>query len=246
MNKHIKDLKSSLDKKSDKNLKNWWENYVKDGAPFRGVKMGVIRSLFHKYHKQNIENNMDNNEQIELALALIREDYAEEKLTGILFLDEILIPSGQIHGEYELARFAELFSDGFIYDWNICDWFCVKVLSSLIKRDGKQIAKYISQWREADNLWQARASLVSLVYHANNSSYYPMIKESCNVLIKREERFAKTAVGWIMREVSKYNKELVKKILDKNIIYFSTESLKNATKNFNNQEQLYFIKMFKT
>ncbi len=73
-----------------------------------------------------------------------------------------------------------------------------------------------------------------------------MIKESCNVLIKREERFAKTAVGWIMREVSKYNKELVKKILDKNIIYFSTESLKNATKKFNNQEQLYFIKMFKT
>ncbi len=109
MNKHIKHLKSSLDKKSDKNLKNWWENYVKNGAPFRGVKMGVIRSLFHKYHKQNIENNMDNNEQIQLALALIREDYAEEKLVGILFLDEILIPWDKFKGNMYLRDLKSYF-----------------------------------------------------------------------------------------------------------------------------------------
>ena len=38
---------------------------------------------------------------------------------------------------------------------------------------------------------------------------------SCSKLIRREERFAKTAVGWILRELSKTDKKAVVAFIEK-------------------------------
>jgi 3-methyladenine DNA glycosylase AlkD len=50
------------------------------------------------------------------------------------------------------------------------------------------------------------------------------------VLIRREERFAKTAVGWVLRDLSKHDSAVVKDFVDQNLRYFSAESLRNALK----------------
>jgi hypothetical protein len=56
-------------------------------------------------------------QQKELALALIRLEQAEDKLAGILFLQEALLPAGAIHWPNDLPRFAAMFQQGFIYDY---------------------------------------------------------------------------------------------------------------------------------
>ena len=55
---------------------------------------------------------------------------------------------------------------------------------------------------------------------------------SCQVLIRREERFAKTAVGWVLRDISKYDPAFVMRVVEENLVHFSTESLRNALKYF--------------
>ncbi len=229
---YIASLQKLLNENADPKVKEWWESYVKQSAPFLGVKMPVIRTTLHHWHGEFIAGNLDDAQQLDLALALFGENHTEEKLAGILYLQEILLPIGAIECERELDRFAELFSAGCIYDWNVCDWFCVKVLGPLIQNEGEWCAKEISEWRSAENLWQARASLVAFVKVADNSTYYPMIDSSCQVLIRRDERFAKTAVGWILRDISKYNRPFAERVIEENIRYFSTESLNNATKYF--------------
>jgi 3-methyladenine DNA glycosylase AlkD len=158
--------------------------------------------------------------------------HTEEKLAGTLFLQEILLPSGVIKCERDIDRFAVLFTHGRIYDWNICDWFCVKVLGPFTRENGLDCADRISRWRGAENLWQARACLVPFVKVAESSVYYPNIEVSCRVLIRREERFAKTAVGWVLRDISKHDEAFVRQVIEGNIKYFSAESLKNATRYF--------------
>jgi 3-methyladenine DNA glycosylase AlkD len=54
-----------------------------------------------------------------------------------------------------------------------------------------------------------------------------------------DERFAKTAVGWILREISKHGEPWVRKEIADNIKDFSTESLKNATKYFQDGGKSY-------
>ena len=75
-------------------------------------------------------------QQKELALALIRLDYCEDKLAGMLFLQEILLPAAAVDWPQDLPRFAALFEQGYIYDWNTCDWFCVRVLGPLVEQQG--------------------------------------------------------------------------------------------------------------
>jgi len=243
---HISNLLNIIVQHSDPKVKSWWENYVKDSAPFRGVKMPVIRKCLHKWHTEYIEGVLDLEQQLDLSLELIKEKYTEDKLTGTIFIQEILIPKEVIKPKRDIKRLAGLFSEGHIYDWNICDWFCLKVLGELIERNGKEWAKLISKWSSAENLWQARASVVSFVRVADNSDYYNMIEMSCSNLIKREERFSKTSVGWILREISKHESKLVKQFIERNLSHFSIESLRNALKYSSNDERNHYLDLFKS
>jgi len=242
---HVLRLKEDLKKSAKVETKTWWENYVKKGAPFMGVKMPNIRTVVHRWHKENVEGRIDFPEQIDLALALFEGEYTEEKLAGTLFLQEILFPSGVVNCKRDVDRFAVLFDGGKIYDWNTCDWFCVKVLGPLIQVNGLECANRISRWRSAKNLWRARASLVAFVKVASESVYYPAIEASCRVLIRRQERFAKTAVGWILRDISRYDESFIRKVLEGNIQHFSSESIRNATKYLTKESQKHYREMLK-
>ena len=240
---YITALQSLLRENADPKTRDWWEGYVKGGAPFIGVKMADIRSRLHQWHTESVGDNLDADGQLDLALALFHERYTEEKLAGTLFLQEILLPTEAIQCQRDVDRFADLFATGAIYDWNVCDWFCVKVLGPLIQKEGEPCAKCISAWRSAENLWQARASLVAFVKVAENRAYYTMVRESCQVLIRREERFAKTAVGWILRDISKHDEPFVRGVIEENIEYFSVESLRNATKYFSQDEKSVYLRI---
>jgi 3-methyladenine DNA glycosylase AlkD len=164
------------------------------------------------------------------APALFRERYTEDKLAGIRFLQELLIPAGAVRCDRDVGRFAGLFGAGAIHDWNVCDWFAVKVLGPLIRAEGRSCARRIAVWPSAEDLWQARAGLVAFVGVAADATDYSLVERSCRALIRREERFAKTAVGWVLREVSKHDRPFVRRVLDANLGFFSREALRSATK----------------
>ena len=243
----INSLLAQLQEQAVPETKGWWEGYMKHVIPFRGVKMPVIRSVLHSwYQAEGLSTRLSLSQQKALALRLFRQQFAEDKLAGILFLQEILLPSGAIQYRADLPRFAALFTENWIYDWNVCDWFCVKVLGPLIRREGQACAAAVSGWRQAENLWQARCSVVAFVPEAANQDYYPLIEQSCAVLIRREERFAKTAVGWILRDISKHDEPGVKAFVERNLDHFSLESLRNATKYLAKGEQTGYVQRFKS
>ena len=242
----ITTLQTRLQEKAIPKTKAWWESYLKQVISFRGVKMPTIRAVLHDWYAESIEQRLTLAEKKHLALDLFRGEYAEDKLAGILFLQEILLPAGAIVWQTDIPRFASLFTNGWIYDWNTCDWFCVKVLGPLIRREGRACAEAIAAWRRAENLWQARAAVVAFVGVADNSDYYPLIGDSCQVLIRWRERFAKTAVGWILRDISKQDKMWVKTFIEGNLSHFSNESLKNATKHFDQDERTTYLRLLKS
>ena len=243
---YISTLQIRLQEKAIPKTKAWWEAYMKQVIPFRGVKMPTIRAVLHQwYTSEGIDKGLRFAEQKDLALDLFQGEYAEDKLAGILFLQEILLPAGAIDCTADISCFAALFTNNWIYDWNTCDWFCVKVLGPLIRREGQDCAEAIAGWKNAENLWQARAAVVAFVGVAANQDYYPLIQNACGVLIRREERFAKTGVGWILRDISKHNGEWVKAFIASHLSYFSNESLKNALKYFSGDERSTYLRLLK-
>ncbi len=122
MQKQILMLRENLQKHANAQTKAWWESYVKGSVPFIGVKMATIRTVVHEWHKENVAGKLELPQQVDLALALFEREYTEEKLAGTIFFQEILIPANVLNCQNDIDRFAALFKNGKIYDWNIRDW----------------------------------------------------------------------------------------------------------------------------
>jgi 3-methyladenine DNA glycosylase AlkD len=240
----IKSMQARLDKIASRKTKIWWERYLRNTIEFRGVNLVNIREVLHKWYKSEKIDALDLTQQLELALNFFNGNYAEDKLTGVLFLQDYLY--NKIDWKILVPKFEKLFSDNLIYDWNVCDWFCVRVLGPMIKENGMNCAKAISKWHRSINVWQARASLIAFVGLTKELSYRKYILDSCENMIKREERFAKTAVGWVLRVLSKSDKKVVVSFLDDKIKYFSLESLGNTTKYFSTIEKKKYVLLMKS
>ncbi len=231
----IEKLKTRLDKHANEKRKLWFENYIKHNSKYRGVELPTIRSeLKEWYREENIEQ-FSLNEQLELALYFFEEDYAEDKFSGILFLQLYLYDKFDF--PVLLSKFEILFKKELIYDWSVCDWFCTRVLRNMIKVHGMECAKAISEWNTAENVWQARCSVVAFTNINKENQYTHLILESNSILIQREERFAKTAVGWLLREISKIDQSIVVDFIKQYGQHFSKESLENAIKYFEKEEK---------
>jgi 3-methyladenine DNA glycosylase AlkD len=229
-------LQSRLNARATAATREWWTKYLRGAASFRGVKMGDVRKAMHAWFKEErMGEHLSIGQQKDLALMLLEEDYTEDKLAGVLFLQEILLPVGALDWRSDLPRFARLFDQEYIRDWNICDWFCVKVLGPLVEQQGEACARAISEWREANSVWQRRASVVAFANLAskgdgNFPGFTEMVLDNCNHLLGSQERFAQTGVGWILRELSRSDQGRVIEFVEASLDRFSREGLKNAIK----------------
>jgi 3-methyladenine DNA glycosylase AlkD len=230
----VKRLQSRLEEKADAKTKAWWEAYLKQAVPFRGVKMADVRSALHVWYvTEGIGGQLSVTEQKQLALALFEEENSEDKIAGILFLREILLPAGAVEWRTDLKRFADLFDAGWISDWNVCDWFCVKVLGPLVEKEGEACARRIGEWRTADNLWRRRASGVAFVDLAKNgdenfAGFIDILLQICESTVRHPERFSQTGTGWVLRELSIAEPHRVQDFVGAHVCEFSTEGLRYA------------------
>jgi 3-methyladenine DNA glycosylase AlkD len=229
----IDPLQQQLSAAGDAKTKAWMEAYLKHSLPFRGLKLPQVRSIMHDWVKAEKIVDYPAAEQLELAFALIREPWGEDKLAGTLLIQEVLIKRKLVDWQTDLPKFAELFDTGHIRDWNTCDWFCVKVLNALIKQQGQACAEAILDWCHADNLWRRRASLVSFVNLAKHGErnflgFIPQLLTACARVIQSPERFAQTGTGWVLRELGLADQEAVIAFIKTHSTKFSSEGLRYA------------------
>jgi 3-methyladenine DNA glycosylase AlkD len=226
-------LQHRLAAASDERTRLWWERYLRGAVPFRGVPMARIRAAVHAWWKDEAFDEFPPLARKELAYALLRERAAEDKIAGVLVLREILLPE---LGLRDLPALRALFADGSIADWNTCDWFCVKVLGTLVQRspERERIARRIAGWHRAETVWQRRASVVAFVNlaprgEANFPGFTSMLLESCAAVVRGKERFAQTAVGWSLRELAQAEPRRVEAFIREHLARLSPEALRAAT-----------------
>src|SRR3712207_5998698 len=112
-------LRLRLNARATAATREWWTKYLRGAASFRGVKMGDVRTAVHVwFEEERLGKHLSAGQQKGLALMLLEEDYTEDKLAGALFLQEILLPVGALEWSSDLPRFARLFEQGYIRDWN--------------------------------------------------------------------------------------------------------------------------------
>ncbi len=228
---HIKEISKTIQEKitsiGNPEKARWLENYVKHGIRSKGVGIPEIRDIVKdaNYEYKLTERSLE--EQSDLLNDLMARKYTEDKLSAILYLQ--LFWKGKNERE-TLYLVSTWFDNAYITDWNVCDWLCVRILTPLLVKRTEIALKEFSKWNEDKNLWKARASLVPFAQCKILDQHETSIKIFSAVLIKREERFCKTSVGWVLREYSKINREFVLSFLSEFEEWTTREVIKNATK----------------
>ncbi|MBI5415051.1 DNA alkylation repair protein [Candidatus Peregrinibacteria bacterium] len=205
---------ASLEKKKN------YEKYFKGVIKFYGLRNPEVKEIFQKFWGEI--KNLSIHEQKNLTFELISSEYAEEKQFAILILNKIAnkIDTNVIH---ELAKII----DHHVYDWATCDGISGRVIRHLILRD-PNVAKEVVSWKDAESLWRQRSAAISFVNIARFGKYNQEILEICSEILKNPERFVQLAAGWVLRELSLADLDLVVDFIKKNYHYFSREGLRYA------------------
>lgn len=190
----------------------------------------MIRATLREWWREEALDDLAVSERKRLALKLLAESYSEDKLAGVLLLGEHLLP--EVNAD-DLPSFAAAFSSGHISDWNVCDWFSVKVLAALVERNGRPMAEAIAGWRTAEPLWQRRAAAVALAPLApkgeeNFEGFVEVAVTVAEANARDPERFLQTSVGWLVRELSKGQPGVVREFVADHADLLSREARRMA------------------
>lgn len=226
----VESIERRLEAEGDPRTRDWWERYLRGAVPFRGVPMAGIRSVVRSARS---EHQPTVPELRRSAYRLIEGRFAEEKLAGILVLQELVLPADGFDPVRDLPDLAALFDGGHIADWNTCDWLCVRVLGPAARQEGEPTARMIAGWIAAPGLWRRRAAAVAFVdLAATGDAFFPgfvdLLLEVCDHLAADPERFAQTGVGWVMRELSDAEPDRVVAFVDGHRDALSREAVRMA------------------
>ena len=225
MNEIVKKLQQSIDSLGTVKKAKWLENYVKHDIQSRGTSIPQLRKLLQQTVKEYQITEKDLSDQLEFLNQLMSSNFTEDKLSAILYLQLYWCKQKE---KVQLDLITDWFDNGWIYDWNVCDWLCVRVVTPLLDSIDTIVIPILKVWNTSSIVWKARASLVSIAQCQNITKYQQEIVAFSTCLIQRQERFCKTAVGWMLREYSKHDIQWVQEFLNTHEQHVTTEVTKNA------------------
>ena len=209
VSKIMKQIHSDLKTKGNPERKVKVAGYLKTSSlEFIGVELPDI----HKIVKMNIKGlNLD--DMPELMEALWKIETFETRVAAIDVMKEFS-KKGSIDKAMKMV-------DQWIDDadtWAITDPLCSPTIGSMILRDS-QVEMILDSWHQSDNFWRRRCSFLPYLHLALGSQYKPeyakKILKAVTPHISDEEFFVGKAAGWVLRELSKREPELVREYYEK-------------------------------
>ncbi len=163
-----------------------------------------------------------------IAMCLLEQRMTPHKLAGVLVLHEL----GDQLRVADLDPFARLFDDGHLADREVVDPFATKVLGALLARPTgrSEVAKQLAGWRTAETPWQRRAACLAFTtLAAGDGQIVQPILTLCSAVVWSHERLDQTAVGAVLRELSRSEPGRVEAFVRRYALLMSKECARVAT-----------------
>ncbi|RLI56696.1 MAG: hypothetical protein DRO87_03650 [Candidatus Thorarchaeota archaeon] len=101
--------------------------------------------------------------------------------------------------------------------WGLSDPLCQPCIGTLLNRD-PSVEETLVVWRGSDNFWRRRCSVLPYLFLCLKARYRleygQMVLDAVTPHISDEEFFVGKAAGWVLRELSKREPELVRSFIE--------------------------------
>jgi 3-methyladenine DNA glycosylase AlkD len=201
-------IHKALEALSDPYRKEKIAGYLKTSSlGFIGVELPDI----HRTVKTHIKNLT-----IEQLPEIMRELWKIETFETRLAAIDIL----KVYAKKGSVEDALAIADRWVDDadtWAITDPLCSPCIGSLVLRN-PVVEDTLKSWRTSDNFWRRRASVLPYLHLALKTQYRSefneKILEAVTPHISDEEFFVGKAAGWVLRELSKRDPDIVRGYFD--------------------------------
>lgn len=202
----LKEIKGEFPKHKDTKRAVGAFNYMKGIAPFLGIDATTRRNILKKIFKALPEPNSDQLGRSALALMKLPE---REYHYAAYDLIEYFV-------EFADATFLDKYAEKLITStpwWDTVDGLGTAMLSPLTILFPNK--KLIEKWNKSNDIWLIRSSIQHQRGRRSQTNV-PYVLELCQRHVDSKEFFIVKAIGWALRDISKFNKTAVKDFLKKN------------------------------
>ena len=187
----------------DKNQAFKMAAYMKNIAPFFGVS-SVPRKIIFREWKETLPKDLSYDERWELVFLLWEQEERELHYVAVDWINSWNIKTLQIEDSSQLRIILQS------KPW----WDTVDLLSSTFL--GKLLLKFpelrndlVESWSEKTNFWLHRSTLIFQLKYKQKTDL-DLLSQQISRFKLNKEFFIQKAIGWALRDISKWNPVWVK------------------------------------
>lgn len=208
MIEYIDDLSKRLELVKDSSRVTAMENYMKNKFPFLGVMSGPRKEVMRSW-KACLPATLTRNE----AWDLIRELWQkEEREYHQLALDWMLTWNIKSYEKADIEHIYFILSNQSW--WDTIDGIAVHIVGKYAKKFPEEMPTIIAEWIAHPSFWLNRTCLIYQLKFKDQTDL-GLQQGYIHTLKWNKEFFIQKAIGWSLREVSKWNPDWVRAVVQK-------------------------------
>lgn len=197
-----------------------------EGDLFLGITVPEQRLLAKKYR-----------EVTPVVLSeLISSPYHEIRLTGLLILVEQFEKNKNEEFRKSCVDFY-LSQTQYINNWDLVDLTCYKLLGVWLANKDRHL---LYQLAHSANLWEQRIAIVTCMHFVRQGDLKDCLAIS-DLLLNHEHDLIHKAVGWLLRETGKKDRQVLKDFLLTRYTHMPRTMLRYAIEHFPEEERKKYL-----
>lgn len=126
-------------------------------------------------------------------------------------------------------------------NWDLVDLSCDKILGYYLLYSDKDLSQILDRLADSDNLWEQRIAMVTNWMLIKEGIFQPALRIADKLLGHHHDLIHK-AVGWMLREIGKRDKDMLLDYLEENFHQMHRTTLRYAIEKFPEIERQYWLK----
>jgi 3-methyladenine DNA glycosylase AlkD len=221
--RRLRKLRSLFRQKASKEHATFHKNYHKSSKDFYGLYNRDLTEAFRAVFPRKVE--MDCKEVIPLALQLWASNWFEEQAAGLSLLARMvkqLTPK-------DLPMLKKIADE--CEGWAMLDYLATLHLGMLALDYGEAIYSKVRKWTKSKHMWTRRAAILIHVLPARKKALNERYAWSTfEELLHEKEFFIRKAIGWTLRECSRYYPEKVFEFIRDHVDQMSGLTLREGSR----------------
>lgn len=229
----VKEAQAAIRKYADRSVAAELQRFFKsgpgeygEGDQFLGVRVPSIRRVAEEYRDLSLAD----------ALTLLHSAFHEERLLSLIILLN-KYRKGSLDQQASIYR-AYLSNTRYINNWDLVDTSAEHIVGAHLR---KRSRKPLYDLARSKSLWERRISIMSTFHFIKNDEFDETLKIA-GILIDDSEDLIHKAVGWMLREIGKRNRDTEESFLKKHYQSMPRTMLRYAIEKFPDDIRQQYLK----